>query len=71
MIKFHSFEISESELEMETLVEQVQEVFNPKENCVEGDDAPEFIPSWLTKDLIEDALRKGFKDDGIEVISDN
>lgn len=56
---------------METLVEQVQEVFNPKENCVEGDDAPEFIPSWLTKDLIEDALRKGFKDDGIEVISYN
>lgn len=52
-------------------MEQVQEVFNPKENCVAGDDAPEFIPSWLTKDLIEDALRKGFKDDGIEVNSYN
>ena len=48
-------------------MEQVQEVFNPKGNCVKGDDAPEFIPSWLTKDLIEDALRKEFKDDGIVV----
>lgn len=53
---------------MQALVDQVQEVFNPKGKCVKGDDAPEFIPNWLTKDLIQDALRKGFKDDGIVVI---
>lgn len=52
---------------METLVEQQTEAFPQEDSCVKGEDAPENIPIWLTRDLIEDAFRKGFKDDKIRV----
>lgn len=55
---------------METLVENVnvqEEFVKDVKVKKEEEDKISEIPVWLTEDLIEDALKNHFKDDGIKV----
>jgi hypothetical protein len=54
---------------METLVEQIiaQEVFVRDVRKEEEEEEIVKLPIWLTEDLIEDALKNFFKDNGIKV----
>lgn len=44
----------------------VEEVF-PHKDLKRQDSDPEVIPEWLNKEFVQDALRKFFKDETIQV----